>query len=101
MMPLAPIRPARKTKIDITKDGALYSCWSGSPKYTRHCERSEAIQERIARESRLLRRPFGAPRNDAANSIRPEYAPGDEMAGLAGMITSHRDEIVLRPKRAR
>ena len=23
------------------------------------------------------------------------------MAGLAGMITSHRDEIVLRPKRAR
>src|SRR5262249_37679344 len=74
MMPLAPIRPARRTRIDITKDGALHSCWSGSPKYTRHCERSEAIQERIARESGLLRRPFGAPRNDAANSIRPEYA---------------------------
>jgi len=41
------------------KDGALHSCWSGSPKYTRHCERSEAIQEQIARESGLLRRPSG------------------------------------------
>jgi hypothetical protein len=32
------------------------------------------MQEGIARESGLLRRTFGAPRNDAANSIRPEYA---------------------------
>src|SRR5262249_2319273 len=31
MMPLAPIRPARRTRIDITKDGALYSCWRGPP----------------------------------------------------------------------
>jgi hypothetical protein len=35
-----------------------FSCRSGSPKCTHHCERSEAIQERIARESGLLRRPL-------------------------------------------